>query len=234
MLWGGIDCLWNVMKPLDAILRFFFRSIFNRMKSGNRLVLGEKAAVRGKAFVTAGKGNLLQVGKGSQFQGIVHFHGSNNKILIGENCRYRGKIVVKGSNQTVSFGDKSTAHDVYIVCMEKCDVTIGKACMLSRKIEIRTSDAHSVIDRQTHKRLNRAAPVTIGDHVWVGVGSIINKGSTVPTDSIVGAMSFVNEKFTEEGVMLAGTPAKIVKRGITWNRSQKTKYESDQIYDWQS
>ena len=97
-------------------------------------------------------------------------------MVIGENCHFGGKIVVKDHSQTVVFGDHSTSVSVCILCQEGANVRIGRWCMLSRDIEIRTTDAHSVIDRETGKRLNTPASITIGDHVWVGVGAIINKG----------------------------------------------------------
>lgn len=54
----------------------------------------------------------------------------------------------------------------------------------------------------------------------------------MPSDSIVGAMSFVNRQSDEEGVVLAGSPAKIVKRGITWNRSRRDKFTREQMDHW--
>ncbi len=188
--------------------------------------------VKGALSVPTGSGNVVVIGKGSRFSGTITIRGSNNKVLIGENCDFRGEILVKGKSQTVSFGDNSTTVGAYILCQENCDVHIGKWCMFSRDIEIRTTDAHSVIDRATGMRLNHPAPVTIGDHVWVGVGAIINKGSIVPSDSIVGAMSFVNGSFDEGGVILAGTPAKVVKSGITWHRSRKVKFSFEEMEHW--
>jgi acetyltransferase-like isoleucine patch superfamily enzyme len=104
--------------------------------------------------------------------------------------------------------------------------------MFSREIEIRTTDAHSAVDRATGNRINMPESVIIGDHVWVGVGAIINKGSVVPSDSIVGAMAFVNRRFEEQGIILGGVPATIVRRGITWNRGRKNKFTTEELDHW--
>lgn len=188
----------------------------------------------GKIRVRKGEGNKLWIGSGTKFQGSVDISGNNNRVIIGKNCHYRGDIIVKGDNQTVSFGDNSTTVNVYILCQENCDVLIGRWCMFSREIEVRTTDAHSVIDRATGRRLNKPASIVVGDHVWVGVGAIINKGAVIPSDSIVGAMSFVNGRFDEEGVIIAGAPGKVVKRGITWNRSRRTKFTEEDLEYWKS
>lgn len=106
--------------------------------------------------------------------------------------------------------------------------------MFSRNVEIRTTDAHSIVSRETGQRLNPAAPVYIGDHVWVGVGCLISKGAIVPTDTIIGAMSLVSKRFDEEGTVIAGSPARVLRRGVTWHRERRKKYSADELYGWQT
>lgn len=134
----------------------------------------------------------------------------------------------------MDFGDYSTTVGVYILCQEGCNVRIGRHSMLSREIEIRTTDAHSVIDLETGNRLNTPADVIIGDHVWVGVGVILNKGTVIPNDTIVGAGAFVNKPFEEEHTAIAGAPAKVVRRGVTWNRSRRAKFSTDEMNEWRT
>lgn len=188
--------------------------------------------LEGRIEVLRGSENHLEIGEGTKFAGTIHVEGSRNRIVIGKNAHFRGKIVVKGDGQTVSFGDRSTSVEVYILCQESCDVRIGTWCMLSREVEIRTTDAHSVIDRATGNRINLPGSVSIGDHVWVGARSIVSKGAKIPSDSIVGAMSFVNAEFAEEGVVIAGVPAQITKRGITWNRGRRQKFTKKHMDHW--
>lgn len=201
---------------------------------GNSFTNSDESLLRGQVRIRGGEGNTIIFAPGVKFFGVMTIVGSNNTITLGERCNLRGSVIVSGNGQTVSIGDHTTTVDVYILCHEGANVTIGQWCMFSRKIEIRTTDAHAVIDRATGKRLNSAGSITIGDHVWVGVGAIINKGAAVPADSIVGAMSFVNGRFDEEGVILAGAPARIVKRGITWARSRLPHYTPDEMNYWKA
>lgn len=192
-------------------------------------------AVKGRLIATVrlyGSGNRIELPKTSSFIGHITVRGQGNRILIGENCRIAGELMIKGANQTISIGEGTTFESVYIVCLERCDVTIGRWCMLSRGIEVRTSDAHSLIRKKDGRRLNLAAPVVIGDHVWVGVGALISKGTVIPDDCVVGAKSFVNKAFSETGVLLAGTPATVVKRDITWNRGRKRRFSNDEMDTW--
>ncbi|EHK60273.1 acyltransferase, partial [Halomonas sp. GFAJ-1] len=187
------------------------------------------AKIRGNV---TGKKNKIIVGSGSKVDCEVTMAGDFNKLYIDEGCKVKGRIIIRGNRQKVRVFRNTTFQNVYILCQEGCDVLIGRNCMFSRDIEIRTTDAHSVVDVQTRERVNKPASVKIGNHVWVGVGSLISKGSQIPNDSIVGAYSFVNKKFTEENVLIAGTPAKIVRHGVTWNRGRKPKFTQAQLEHW--
>lgn len=198
----------------------------------NVVDVARAADAKGSITFTRGSGNRIVFDQGAKFSGSIQFVGNGNTIYLGRETHFRGDIVVKDNGQSVSFGDHSTTVKVYLLCQEGCDITIGRWCMFSRDIEVRTTDAHSVIERSTGKRLNTPASIIIGDHVWVGVSAIINKGSVIPSDSIVGAGAFVNRAFDEEGVVIAGAPAAIVKRDITWNRSRKPAFSREEMDHW--
>lgn len=209
------------------------RKIFEaRGLEGNTVDTGGAKSLKGLIEIARGSGNLVKIAEGSEFAGSIKVYGTGNRVLIGEGTKIQASILVKGSNQTVSIGDFTTIAGAYILCQEGCHVSIGRWCMFSRDIEIRTTDAHSVVDRKTGQRLNTPASISIGDHVWVGVRALISKGAKVPSDSIIGAMSFVNSSFEEDGVIVAGVPAKIIRRGITWNRSRKRRYSEAEMTHW--
>ena len=204
---------------------------------GNVVDLTGVASAKGTikvATTAAGTGNTVRFGKGATFSGSISVQGKNNLVEIGQNCVIRGSILVKGNDQRVVIGDQTTFVDVYILCQEGCNVDIGRWCMFSRDIEIRTTDAHSVVDRVSRKRLNLPKSIVIGDHVWIGVGVLVSKGSGIPSDSIVGAKTFVNTLFEEEGTVIAGSPARVVKRGITWNRLRRLSFTQDELDQWRA
>ena len=53
--------------------------------------------------------------------------------------------------------------------------------------------------------------VAIGDGVFIGVNSVILPGVTIGRNSVIGAGSVVTED-VPESVIVAGNPAKIIKR----------------------
>ncbi|HEY0292310.1 MAG TPA: acyltransferase [Hansschlegelia sp.] len=170
-------------------------------------------------LAVGGDGNRMDLGSGGKLAGLqITVKGSRNRLTIGGDCILNGRIVIKGNGRTVRIGARTTFQHVTLYSVEGCDVTIGEDCMFSKRIEIRTSDSHSIIDRTTGLRLNRPGSVTIGDHVWIGLDAVVSKGVRIPEHSIVGAKSFVNKSFYEPYVLIAGVPATVIRRNVDWDR----------------
>ncbi|MGE0784541.1 MAG: acyltransferase [Sandaracinaceae bacterium] len=163
-------------------------------------------------------GHRVEVGDGAHVQGLrIKFHGRGSRVILGAGCRWRGYIIVHGDGRTVRIGARSTAIGVYIVS-RGADVTIGEDCMFSRDIEVRSTDVHPIYDRETGRRINPAAAVRIGDRVWVAADATISKGSVIPDGCVVGAKSFVNRAFDEPDCVIAGVPAKVIRKNVRWER----------------
>ena len=147
------------------------------------------------------------------------FLGNNNTLKIGKKCQVkRGHYRFVGDNMSIEIGDFTTINGAYILCMEGASVRMGYDCMLSYDIEIRTSDAHSILDSATGKRINHAKDVILGDHVWVGKEVLLMPGSSIASNSIVGTRAIVTSKFEEENVAIGGVPGRVISQGRTWAR----------------
>ena len=88
-------------------------------------------------------------------------------------------------------------------CCDECcggDIhNIGNGCLLSNNIELHTSDYHSILDIKSTTRINSAKNIHLGDRVWIGLRSIILKGTNLPNnDTIVGAGSIVTGHFNNK------------------------------------
>lgn len=162
--------------------------------------------------------NIVSIGEGGIFNNLkIVFKGNNNKLIIGKNVRWTGHILIVGNNRTVTIGNNTTAQGVYILSRDE-DVIIGENCMLSREIEIRSTDVHKIYDLETGRRINPAEKVIVGDNVWIAARVIVSKGANIPYGCVIGASSFVNKQFETPSSIIAGVPAKIVKSNIRWER----------------
>ena len=65
-------------------------------------------------------------------------------------------------------------------------VRIGKDCMFSDQVGVRTGDMHSIVDAQTGARQNPARSIVIESRVWLCRGATVLKGCTIGADTVVG------------------------------------------------
>jgi putative colanic acid biosynthesis acetyltransferase WcaF len=106
----------------------------------------------------------------------------------------------------LSMGYQSSISDnSWIYCMDK--ITIGKKCCISKNVFILTG-AHSVNSRNFDLITK---PVYIGDGVWVSTRATILPGIKLSNYTVIGANSVVTRD-TEEFDILAGNPAKLIKK----------------------
>ena len=148
------------------------------------------------------------------------------KIIINNHNRYRKMKIYAGHNSTVEIGSGTTAEDVIIMLKESQGnrVIIGKNCMLSYGVFIRTDDSHTIYNTTTKQVINVSKDVEIGNHVWLASNCQILKGSAIPSNCVVGTNSVVTKAFNEENCVIAGNPAKVVKRDINWDRRNNRNF----------
>jgi maltose O-acetyltransferase len=83
-------------------------------------------------------------------------------------------------------------------------ITIGDNVTLTAGVTILAHDAST----KHHLKYTRIGRVTIGDRVFVGIGSIILPGVQIGNDVIIGAGSVVTRN-VPDGVVVMGNPSKI-------------------------
>lgn len=121
----------------------------------------------------------------------------------------------------------STSNWMHIHLMsDGGNVIIGNDCLFSWGCEIRTGDHHTILKQGTREVLNHSQDVVIGNHVWFGSDVCMTKGAMIPDNSVVGMRSLVTKKFTEPNVVIAGSPARVVRTGIDWDRKSINEYEN--------
>ena len=147
--------------------------------------------------------------------------GNNNQIIIKDKvCGYDATFIIEDSNGSIEVGYKTLfAGKIEIASTEGADISIGEQCLFSSEIDIRNGDSHSIFD-QNGSRINKAEDICIGDHVWVGHRAMILKGVVILNHSVVGAGAIVTSKFARPNVVLAGSPAKIIKEKICWKHEK--------------
>lgn len=70
------------------------------------------------------------------------------------------------------------------------------------------SGNHGLYDHYKHE----CAPVVINDYSWIGMGAIILPGVTLGERTVVGAGSVVTKSFPDGYCVIAGNPARMIKK----------------------
>lgn len=186
----------------------------------SRTVLTGGPAYLGVRTVIAGTANTIEIGRGTVLRGTrITIRGSGNVIRIGDGVRMvDGHLWLEGDGCAVVVGQHcSFEPGVKLAAVEDhSTITVGEDCMFSEDVQVRTSDSHPI--SADGIRVNSAADITIGDRVWVCNGAMILKGATVGAGSVVGARAVVTHGSHDANVVLAGTPASVVRTRITWAR----------------
>ena len=214
--------------PLRTILRRLIRGGSARItrksiRGEGNIFQAEGATLSGVELDIIGDRNRIIVGEGCVLDNVnFRLRGSDHLIEIGKNCRVSraGTFWLEDHHCEVRIGQNTTMVEVSISLAEShSKALIGEGCMFASDIEIRTSDAHSVIDTASGERINLAEDVTIGNHVWIASHSIILKGVNIGENSVVAAGAVVTNS-CPPGSILAGNPARVIKTGITWTRER--------------
>ena len=168
-----------------------------------------------------GMNNEIVIGKGTSLDNVFfRIIGNNNRITFGENCRVRNECSfwMEGSNIEIIIGNNCTFNHTNHFCAQEDNtkIILGDNCMFSNNITIRTSDSHSVLDKNTGKRINPSGNVIIGKHVWVAAQVLILKGVEIGEDSIIATKALVSRSIPSNCIA-AGIPAKVIKTDVTWS-----------------
>jgi acetyltransferase-like isoleucine patch superfamily enzyme len=195
------------------------------IRPGNRLELpaSSERNLKKVTIKLRGRNNRLVIGENVTLTHCeIRLGGENNLIEIGSNVRFSsGKIyLVDTRGQHIRIGADTTVEGAYLLVDEAASIDIGRDCMLSTDIIMRTGDKHSILDVETGERLNPSSGIRIADRVWVGRDVQILKGVVLQPETVVATRSLVSRAFDEGNCVVAGVPAKVVKRGIRWDRSK--------------
>jgi hypothetical protein len=207
---------------LPLLHRSFSNSSIEKHIDGlNNTVSFEKPQCKGLSITIHGNNNCIICGAYCSFvKAEITISGNNNQILLDECGHFEGHIHQGGNGNTFKMGAWSGFFESELIMEEGSSIIVGDDCMCSDHIDIRSSDQHSICDKNTQERQNPASDVRIGNHVWICHNVNILKGVRIPDGCVIGAGALVNKPFDEQNVIIAGNPARIVKRNITWSRDK--------------
>lgn len=170
--------------------------------------------------------NKVKFGENLNLYGIpVIFKKKKSELSIGRNCTIKSSflsnlvglsqrtiIVTRTEDSKIIIGNNVGISGATIYARKS--ISIGDNTLIGGNVKILDNDFHplEVEDRNNDiKEAIKSKEVIIGKNCFIGCNSIILKGTIIGEGCVVGAGSVVSGVF-RDGVMIAGNPAKIIKK----------------------
>lgn len=154
--------------------------------------------------------------------------GRDHKAVFFSNVHFRMNIYVR-----------LVHHDCYLtvgdavhigggtIALDNSSLFVGAGALWSDGILIQGTDSHGIVDLDTMEIVNaKHKKITLQRRVWLGRQSKVMKGVTIEEGSVVATGAIVT-KDMPKACAIAGVPAKVVKRRVTWSRKQ------EEIAEWE-
>ena len=126
---------------------------------------------------------------------------------VGDGVVVRPPVWVDyGSHISIGAG---TFANYDCVLLDVAPISIGASCQLATRVQLLTA-THPIDPEPRRLGWESAAPITIGDNVWLGGGAIVCPGVTIGDDTVVGAGAVVTRDLPA-GVVAMGMPARVVR-----------------------
>ena len=208
----------NILSP---IYNFIFLNKFKKKGMNNKIIKSKCFLKRCKIKII-GNNNIINLGTMNYLTNThITIYGNNNTITLGDEILiFKGDFYFEDDNNYLKIGDKTHfAGNVHLALTEGRNIFIGKECLFSSNIVVRTGDSHSILNING-KRINYAKDVEIEDHVWLTQNVTILKGAKIPKDSICATGSIITKKFENSNILIGGAPARIIKSNINWKSTR--------------
>ncbi|MGH3983823.1 MAG: sugar O-acetyltransferase [Pseudonocardiaceae bacterium] len=112
-----------------------------------------------------------------------------------------GSLITIGARCFANFG---------LVALDVAKIVIGNDVQIGPNVQLLTP-THPVEPEPRRAKLEAAQPITIGDNVWLGGGTIVLPGVSIGRNTVVGAGTVVVRDLPAN-VVAIGNPARIVRR----------------------
>lgn len=149
---------------------------------------------------------VIIMGSNSEINIINDFTiGNNISLYLSENA----KLLLKGKKNESASGITSDSK-----VMVHNYVEIGYDCIIAWNTYITDCDWHGIEGKIPNKN------TIISDHVWIGVGVNVLKGSIIGKNSIVTTNTITTNKEYPENALICGHSGEIKKNNISnWKRN---------------
>lgn len=126
---------------------------------------------------------------------------------VGEGTEIRPPLYVDYGSH-IRIGARCFAN-FGLVAVDVAAITIGDDVQIGPYVQLLTP-THPVEPEPRRQKWEAAEPITIGDNVWLGGGTIVLPGVTIGENTVVGAGAVVTRDLPAN-VVAVGNPARVIR-----------------------
>jgi len=120
-------------------------------------------------------------------------------------------LEARNQSAKIFIGDNTFISNNACIISDKTEIFIGTDCRIGANFCCFDSDFHGILpEHRDNPQFVQAAPVKIGNHVFIGQNVTILKGVSIGDNVVIGSGAVVTKSFPDN-VILGGNPAKVIK-----------------------
>ena len=155
--------------------------------------------------------NLLEIGDGVYFQHGVRVQLRGGAIRLGDRANVRDWAMLRSAGQLTAGADVAIAQATMIHCSQS--IELRDRVGIAERVSILDTDHQADgSDEYFYTRPIKVAPVVVDANTFIAAGAVILCGTHIGRNSVVAANAVVGEGSYPPGHVLAGLPARPVKR----------------------
>jgi acetyltransferase-like isoleucine patch superfamily enzyme len=129
--------------------------------------------------------------------------------LAGDFSFYTGFSLYINPGARLQLGSGYANNGCNLSCFER--ISIGRDVVIAEHVTIRDSDDHVLMGARGPMTM----PVSIGNHVWIGLNATILKGVRIGDGAVVAAGAVVTRD-VPPAALVVGVPARVIRENVEW------------------
>lgn len=162
---------------------------------------------------------LVVIGSQTRHLVTLEVRGEAATVFVGPECEITaGEIYCGGTSSVIINGRLTATWFAFVDARNGGSIVAEPDQLWATNVYIATDDMHRLEDVETGARLNPfGAHIRLGRHVWLGRDVAVTGHVDIGDGSVVGMRSLVRGQKVPSNTTVAGTPARVVREGTTWD-----------------
>lgn len=162
---------------------------------------------------------LIVVGAPMQWLSSLLVGGDAATVFLDRDCVLTaGELYCGADSSIVLHGPLVATRSAIVDARNGGSIVAAPDQLWAANVYVATDDMHRFEDRDTGERINPfGAHIRLGSHVWLGRDAVVTGHAEIGEGAVVAMRSLVRGQKVPAHTAVAGTPARVVREGVTWS-----------------